>query len=250
MIVAHVAVLPDQTLGQLLGHARARGPQVMRVLQDVASRWKWRRSMILCILLTCHPCDGCWAASSAAGPPPPCILSSASGHSSHPGGCSWPPWGQICENIVCNNMKTLNIPDLPSELSSKQGGSHPAYFCSRACLSPWSSPNNDYKGPVPDVSPRIFPHLIWQWCQTCSSRPGTGAALRWSSPSSELPSSVFKVWFGQFNPRIRPTSQQLHPSHSQLTNTCPHSRPPIRWPRISLSLVLLRPRGLTCVWLE
>ena len=35
MIVAHVAVLPDQTLGQLLGHTRARGPQVVCVLKDV-----------------------------------------------------------------------------------------------------------------------------------------------------------------------------------------------------------------------
>ena len=37
MIVAHVAVLPDQALGQLLGDAGAGGPQVVRVLQDVAS---------------------------------------------------------------------------------------------------------------------------------------------------------------------------------------------------------------------
>ena len=36
MIVAHIAVLPDQTLSQLLGHPRARGAQVMRVLKDVA----------------------------------------------------------------------------------------------------------------------------------------------------------------------------------------------------------------------
>ena len=36
MIVTHVAVLPDQALGKLLGDPRARGPQIMRVLQDVA----------------------------------------------------------------------------------------------------------------------------------------------------------------------------------------------------------------------
>ena len=35
MIVAEVAVFSDQTLGQLLGHTRARGPQVVRVLKDV-----------------------------------------------------------------------------------------------------------------------------------------------------------------------------------------------------------------------
>ena len=39
MIVAHVAVLPDQALGQLLGYPRARGPKIVRILQDVASMW-------------------------------------------------------------------------------------------------------------------------------------------------------------------------------------------------------------------
>ena len=29
---------------------------------------------------------------------------------------------------------------LPSELSSRQGGSHPLYFCSSTCLSPGSRP--------------------------------------------------------------------------------------------------------------
>ena len=36
---------------------------------------------------------------------------------------------------------------LPSELSSRQGGSHPLYFCSRTCRSPGSRPggwNNPY----------------------------------------------------------------------------------------------------------
>ena len=89
MIVAHVAVLPDQTLGQLLGHPGARGPQVVRILQDVAIS---ENNMSVINNNnpppTCHPCGGYWAASSVVGLPRPCSLSSTSEHSSHPVGCN------------------------------------------------------------------------------------------------------------------------------------------------------------------
>ena len=39
------------------------------------------------------------------------------------------------------NMKMILMKIyLPSELSSRQGGSHPLYFCSSTCLSPGSRP--------------------------------------------------------------------------------------------------------------
>ena len=35
-----------------------------------------------------------------------------------------------------------DVTNLPSELSRRQGGSHPLYFCSSTCRSPGSSPKD------------------------------------------------------------------------------------------------------------
>ena len=101
------------------------------------------------------------------------------------------------EGVQCGHERVSSgyerLSHLPSELSSKHGGSHPEYFCSRACLSPMSSPTILTMMIGYTAGPMTMCHQRARWCLTCSWPPGICAAPRSSSPSSE-PSWTLHWW--------------------------------------------------------
>ena len=140
VIVTQVAVSPDQRLGQFLGDPCWWGVEVLGVLQDITSDTEWLRGQANIPLLAVLAVDVgesslLWLPLHSVAP---------AGHQAvhHVQRVVGDAFQHKPEHSVKSNWndKLSLLFHLPSELSRRQGGSHPAYFCSSACLSPRSNP--------------------------------------------------------------------------------------------------------------